>query len=114
MLRYEPIGQSVISVDLHNGYIVMGIAKWYKEQELYRLSLYIREKTTYMWDLMDEFDEVKLLDSNKRTINRDMANFITEQCHNKKIEYYVKRYEEFLDRCELGTEIMEKRRTDAS
>ena len=43
MLRYEIIANVGISVDLHNNYTVVALAKWNKEKEYYLATFYIKQ-----------------------------------------------------------------------
>ena len=48
MLRYEIIANVGISVDLHNNYTVVALAKWNKEKESYLATFYIKQTDPFV------------------------------------------------------------------
>ena len=42
MFRYEFIGSNVISINLKNGYSINAITKWDRDENTYRMSLYLK------------------------------------------------------------------------
>ena len=59
MLRYEIIANVGISVDLHNNYTVVALAKWNKEKESYLATFYIKQTDIDHLDLMDDQIEIE-------------------------------------------------------
>ena len=45
MLRYKNLGNSVISVNLNNGYSVVAISIWDRGDNVYRTTLYLKGDT---------------------------------------------------------------------
>ena len=59
MLRYEIIANVGISVDLHNNFIVVALAKWNKKKESYSATFYIKQTDIDHLDLMDDQIEIE-------------------------------------------------------
>lgn len=92
MLRYEIIGNSIISVNLRNGYSVNVISKWIKDESAYRTSWYLQGDTYDTWDLIEEKYNV-LINSDRKTLFFDVTKTITECLNDGFFEHYIKRYE---------------------
>ena len=75
MLRYEIIANVGISVDLHNNYTVVTLAKWNKEKESYLATFYIKQTDIDHLDLMDDQIEIEF-SSEIKTIKNDLVKYI--------------------------------------
>ena len=74
MLRYEIIANVGISVDLHNNYTVVALAKWNKEKESYLATFYIKQTDIDHLDLMDDQIEIEF-SSEIKTIKNDLVKY---------------------------------------
>ena len=54
MFRYEFIGSNVISINLKNGHSVSAVTKWDREENTYRMTLYLKGDTYDVLDLIEE------------------------------------------------------------
>lgn len=67
MLRYEFIGSNVISININNGFSVIAITKWDREENTYRMSLYLKGDTYDILDLIEEKENIKI-NTDKKTL----------------------------------------------
>lgn len=92
MMKYENLG-TTISVDLGNGYSVIGMANYNKEQHKYFVSLWLRDNKIPMLDLIEKAENIASPVSDRKTIKANMAEYI-ENCHSEGMfDYYIKRYQ---------------------
>lgn len=68
MLRYEIIANVGISVDLHNNYTVVALAKWNKEKESYLATFYIKQTDIDHLDLMDDTKTIVMEETNRQSL----------------------------------------------
>lgn len=106
MLRYELMGNSIISVNLKNGYSVNVISKWNKDENAYRMSWYLKGDTYDTWDLIEEKDNI-LIRSDKKTLFADVTKIITGYLIDGFFEHYIKRYEYMMKCFDKGNEFFE-------
>ena len=52
-MRYEIIADTSIVVDLHNGYSILAMSRWDKEERLYNTTLFIKKNEIDRYDLID-------------------------------------------------------------
>lgn len=78
MLRYENMGTICIKIDLHNrNYSVIAIAKWNKETEKYTTTLYLKENSVELLDLMEKYKDVEF-DSDSSSIRNDILQEVSK------------------------------------
>lgn len=106
MLRYKLIGNSIISVNLKNGYSVNVISKWNKDENAYRMSWYLQGDTYDTWDLIEEKDNV-LINSDRKTLFFDVTKTITDCLVDGFFEHYIERYEYMMKCFDKGNEFFE-------
>lgn len=109
MLRYEIIANVGISVDLHNNYTVVALAKWNKEKEYYLATFYIKQTDIDHLDLMDDQIEIEF-SSEIKTIKNDLVKYIEMLIERGIIQRYIDRYKYELDCIDRGTAILELER----
>lgn len=109
MLRYKVIGNNVISVDLQNNYEIISIAKWNKTSHSYMVNFMIKDKTIDIWDSInnDKTENIEFK-SDIRTINKDMAEYITALSKTDFFDYYISRYKYMLKCFDRGNDSFEK------
>ena len=107
-LRYEKIAESVISVDLHCGYTIVALRQWVKNKKCYIVTLYLKDNTVDFLDLMEELENVKVFVDSKdeRTVNREIAQKITELYDSGQCAKYIERYEYTMRSFNIGNEIL--------
>lgn len=111
MLRYKVIGNNVISVDLQNDYEIIAIAKWDKTSHSYTVNFMIKQKTVDIWDAInnDKTENIEFK-SDVKTVNRDMAEYITALSKTDLFDYYINRYDYMMKCFDRGNELYEQER----
>lgn len=111
MLSYKVLSRDVIEIDLKNGYKVVAMSNWNNEKKKYYTTLLLHEKTVDKWDLLEDFTNVDInMNSNVKTIRKDMAIYITTLFGDGRLKKYIDRYEYELKCFDIGNEVMEKYR----
>lgn len=106
MLKYNFLGNSVISVDLKNGYSVIAISKWNKDEEIYRTSLYLKGDTYDILELIEEKENIKIY-SDKKSLFVNLSKIITGYFVNGFFNKYIARYEYMMECFNKGNEFFE-------
>lgn len=93
-LKYTRVNNSdnVISIDLYNGYHVVAISGWSKEDRNYITSLYLKEKTVDNLELIEEAEKLKF-NANHKTINSAILKQVATYLENGFLDRYIQRYE---------------------
>ena len=111
MLKYEVIGNNVISVDLQNDHEIVGIAKWNKETRNYTVNFMIKGTDIDVWDsINNDKTENITMESDIKSINRDMTKYITALFEDEFFKYYINRYDYMMNCFDRGNELFEKER----
>ena len=113
MLRYETEANVIVSIDLQNGYSVIAMARWNNEKKKYYTTLRLRENSVEKWDLIEEATNVEV-ESDMKTVKRDMAQYVTDLLTDGFFKKYIDRYEYELKCFDRGFEIMEKKGNGAN
>lgn len=109
MLRYKILSNNVVEVDLENGYKVVAMANWNNEKKKYYTTLLLHENTVSKWDMLDDAIDIEM-ESDMKSIKRDMAQYVTDLLTDRFFKKYIDRYEYELKCFDRGFEIMEKER----
>ena len=111
MLRYKVIGNNVISVNLQNDHEIIGIAKWNKETSNYSVNFMIKGIDIDVWDSInsDKTENISM-ESDIKSINRDMAKYITALFEDEFFKYYINRYDYMMNCFDRGNELFENER----
>lgn len=113
MLRYETEANVSVSIDLQNGYSVIAMAKWDNEQKKYYTTLLLHENTVSKWDLIDTAENVEI-ESDMKTIKRDMAQYVTDLLTDGFFKKYIDRYEYELKCFDKGFDVLEREKLAAT
>lgn len=90
-LTYNRIGEGVIEIDLHNGFIVHAISLYDKENTKYKTSLYLRNEDIHILALMGKFYEMEFEDTFK-TINSSILKDVSCRFYKHEFDYYFDYY----------------------
>ncbi len=110
MLRYETKANITVSIDLQNSYTVIAMTKWDNEKKKYFTTLLLHENSVEKWDLIEEAANVEM-ESDMKSIKRDVAQYITDLHNDKFFKKYIERYEYELKCFDRGFEILESERS---
>lgn len=107
-LKYEKYNNSseVITIDLHNGYTIMAISGFQKEEKIYITSLFISEKSTDEWRLITNPVHIKF-EANYKTINSAILKYVSDCLADGRFDYEIEKYEYQLQCFEKGNEYFE-------
>lgn len=109
MLRYETEANVTVSINLQNGYTVIAMGKWDNEKKKYYATLRLQENTVEKWDLIEDKVNIEM-ESDMKTIKRDMAQYVTNLFVDGFFKKYIDRYEYELKCFDRGFEVLEKER----
>ncbi len=99
---------NILSIDLHNGYSVIVIKTWHKNERYYSIELFLKENTISKWDLIDDISEIRI-SSNYKYINSAILKKIAVLLKEGFFNHYINRYEYEMNCFEIGNEISEKK-----
>lgn len=109
MLRYEIINRDTIEVDLQNDYKVIALARWNHKENKYYVTLMIHEQTVDNWSLIEKAERIPL-ESDVKSIKKDMATLVTNLLTEGFFKKYIERYEYEMKCFDRGNELFEEER----
>ena len=110
-LRYEKYNgsNSVITIDLHNGYTIAAIPGFDKEKELYAVTLFLKDNSIDDLRLIEKFEKFELK-AERHTINSVILKQVSSFFKQGFFDYYIKRFKYEIDCFEKGNAIEERKR----
>lgn len=108
-LTYTKIGNDTISIDLHNGFTIVAMELYDYDSRNYKVSLYIRDNTTTLLDLIEKQENVEF-DTTYKSINSAVLKYVAELLSEGFFNYYIKRYDYMIKCFDKGHELFEKER----
>lgn len=108
-LKYEKIGDSAISIDLHNGYTVVALASFNYEESTYSTTLYLKDNVV---DVLDKIDGLEpfAFNANYKTVNSVMLKYVSSLLSEGLLKKYIDRYEYMVKCFDKGNDIFENER----
>ncbi len=106
MLRYKFLGNSIISVDLNNGYSVVAISSWDRGNKNYLTTLYLKGDTYDTLELIETKENV-VVNADMRTIKIEVTKMITELLTDGFFKHYIDRYKYMMKCFDKGNEFFE-------
>ena len=106
MLRYKNLGNSVISVNLNNGYSVVAISIWDRGDNVYRTTLYLKGDTYDTLELI-EGKEGMVVKADMKTIKGELTKIITNLLKYGFFKHYIERYVYMMKCFDKGNEFFE-------
>ena len=106
-LTYKKITESLIEIDLQNGYTIRAIIVPNKEENNYEVSLELKDNETSLFDLMGDFEHLTFNATN-RTIYSAVLKEVATLMENNMLDKYFDRYEYMLDCFDRGNELFEQ------
>lgn len=108
-LKYEKIGDSIISVDLHNGYTIIALATFDYEKSTYSTILYLKDNIVDILDLIDGLESFEF-QANYKTVNSVMLKYVSSLFSEGLLDKYMGRYEYMVKCFDKGNDIFENER----
>ena len=114
-LKYEKFNNSndVIIIDLHNGYTVIAITGFNAENKVYTTTLFLKENTIDRWELIEMADKIEFR-ANQNTINSAILKQVSVFLEEGFFDYYIQRYEYEMKCFDVGNDLAESERLNAS
>ena len=106
MLRYKTLGNSVISVNLNNGYSVVAISIWDRGENVYRTTLYLKGDTYDTLDLIEEKEGI-VVKADMKTVKSELTKIITNLLTDGFFKHYIERYDYMMKCFDKGNEFFE-------
>lgn len=113
MLRYKIINKETIEVDLENDYIIIAMSHWDNAKQNYYVTLMLRKKNIHNWSLIEKAENI-FLETNIKTLKRDMTMFVEKLYNEGFFSYYIERYEYEMKCFDYANELFEQRRLSES
>lgn len=112
-LKYEKYRNSneIITIDLHNGYTVIAIST--HENGSYITTLFLKENTIDTWKLIENAENLEF-HANQNTINSAILKQVSTFLQDGFFDYYIQRYEYETKCFDVGNDLAESERLNAS
>lgn len=114
-LKYEKFNNSndVITIDLHNGYTVIAITGFNTENRVYTTTLFLKDNTVDTWKLIENAEHLEF-HANQNAINYAILKKVSAFLDEGFFNYYIQRYEYELKCFDIGNDLEESERLNAS
>ena len=114
-LKYEKINNSneVITIDLHNGYSVIAITGFDAENKVYITTLFLKYNTIDTWKLIEKADKL-VFHANNNTIYSAILKQVSTFLDEGFFDYYIQRYKYESNCFDIGNDLVESERLNAS
>ena len=114
-LKYEKFNNSndVITIDLHNGYTVIAITGFNTENRVYTTTLFLKDNTVDTWKLIENAENLEF-HANDKTINSAILKKVSAFLEEGFFDYYIQRYEYEMNCFDVGNDLIESERLNAS
>ena len=114
-LKYEKFNNSndVIMINLHNGYTVIAVTGFNAENGTYTTTLFLKDNTIDTWKLVENAENLEF-HANHNTINSAILKQVSTFLQEGFFDYYIDRYE-YESKCfDVGNDLAESERLNAS
>ena len=105
--------KDIITIDLHNDYTVIAIKSWNPDEHKYDVEFRITENSIEKWDLIQEMESIEF-NVNYKTINKAILKHVADLLSDGFFDYYIDRYEYELKCFDVGNDLAESERLNAS
>lgn len=114
-LKYEKFNNTndVITIDLHNGYTVIAVTGFDVENRVYTTTLFLKENTIDTWKLIEKAENL-VFHANQNTINSAILKQVSTFLQDGFFDYYIQRYEYEMKCFDVGNDLVESERLNAS
>lgn len=114
-LKYEKFNNSneVITIDLHNGYTVIAVTGFDVKTKTYITTLFLKDNTIDNWKLIENAENLEF-QANQNTINSAILKKVSAFLEEGFFDYYMQRYEYEMKCFDIGNDLAESERLNAS
>ena len=114
-LKYEKFNNSndIITIDLHNGYTVIAVTGFNAENRVYTTTLFLKDNAIDNWKLIENTENLEF-HTNQNTINSAILKQISTFLDEGFFDYYIQRYEYETNCFNVGNDLVESERLNAS
>ena len=105
--------KDIITIDLHNNYTVIAIKSWNPDEHKYEVQLMLKENTVDKWDLIEKAESLEF-NANYKIINKAILKHVATLLSDGFFDYYIDRYEYELNCFNIGNDLAESERLNAS
>lgn len=99
--------KDILIIDLHNGYSVIAIKIWNKNENKYIVNFMIKENTIDKWDMIDDAQMIAFY-ANHKNINSVILKFVSVNLENNYFQKYIDRYKYETYCFEVGLNYLER------
>lgn len=108
-LTYTKLADSVLAINLHNGYTVIVMKTFHCKEKKYKTTFYIKDNTIDTLELMERQEDIEFI-ADKKTINSIILKHVETLLQEGFFDYYIDRYAYMIKCFEKGNELFEKER----
>ena len=105
--------KDILTIDLHNDYTVIAIKSWNPDDQKYEVQLMLKENTVDKWDLIEKAESLEF-NANYKIINKAILKHVATLLSDGFFDYYIDRYEYELNCFNIGNDLAESERLNAS
>ena len=105
--------KDILTIDLHNKYAVIAIKSWNQDERKYNVEFRITENSIDKWDLIQEMELVEF-NVNYKIINKAILKYVANLLSDGLFDYYIDRYEYEIKCFDVGNDLAESERLNAS
>lgn len=111
-LTYTKLSDSVLAINLHNGYTVIAMKLFDFKRKVYRVTFYLKNNDVDTLELMEKQENIEFA-GDKKSINSIILKHIANLLREDFYEYYINRYDYMIKCFEKGNELFEKERLNS-
>ena len=101
----------VVTIDLHNGYSVMAVSGWDRENHRYIVTLYISKNGYDCWKIVEGAEKIEITGS-YRTVHPIILKKVATMNDSGFFESHIKRYEFMLACVDSFYKLLEQAQED--
>lgn len=105
-LRYKKKSSTVITIDLQNGYSITAMETFNPKHSTLHLTLYIKDNTVDILDLMEEFENIEI--EYRKSTNISALKYIATEFSHGKFDKYIERYNYIMKCIDRGNALFEE------
>ena len=105
--------KDILTIDLHNDYTVIAIKSWNPDEHKYTVELRLKKNSVDKWDLIEKAESLEF-NVDYKIINKAILKHVATLLSDGFFDYYIDRYEYELNCFNIGNDLAESERLNAS